>query len=98
MGCRRGGCGDDTELLGDMPELLLEHVPAAVEARAHRTDRHAEDVRDLLIREIIDEIQRAYRAKLVRQLSERTRDVILGHARYYARRRIGVGTDRKSVV
>ena len=77
-----------------MPELLLQHVTATMQPRAHGANRNAKDVGDLLIGKIVDEVECAHGTKLVRQRRQRAGDVVLGHARHNASRRIGVGTQQ----
>src|SRR5690348_15885871 len=47
-----------------------------MQPRAYRTDRHLEHVRDLVIREVLHEVERAHHAVFFRQLTDRFRHAL----------------------
>jgi hypothetical protein len=51
--------GDDALLFGNMPQGLLQHSSATMEARPHGSDWATHYFRDLLIRNTADRIQAA---------------------------------------
>src|SRR2546427_8069245 len=61
----RAESGGDSQLLGDVPELSLQGLPAPVQSRSDRPDRTFQDRRDFLVGELLHEVESAHRPELL---------------------------------